>query len=347
MDSDPITDSARTNLLDTIRLALRHAPGQPALIVYDVQSGLSRLLAAGYRTVLPEAYALDFDAGSPDEVQEAIEGMPPGGLVVLVQSTSFRLSRFRVRIELFKRGLKVVEHPHLARMRREEYETYLDSLAYDPAYYRTVGPRLRDRILSASRIRVVCEGTELVYDSPFENPRLNIGDYEEMKNIGGQFPIGEIFTEPRDIRRVNGAVKLFAFGDTDFTVNAPDRPFTAVIEKGILISSPDAPEAFRAVLDQIRAVEDRVWVRELGFGLNRSFTREKRVSDIGTYERMCGIHLSLGAKHLQYKKPDFPPKPGFHVDVFADAEQVQIDGETVYRNGRYEPALSGAASPAS
>jgi aminopeptidase len=347
MDPAAIYEFARANLRDTARIALGHAPGQPALVVYDLQSGLSRLLADAYRAVLPEAFFLDFDAASPDEIQEAIEGMPPGGLVVLVQSTSFRLSRLRVRIELFKRGLKVIEHPHLSRMRQEEYDTYLESLAYDPAYYRTVGPRLRNRIASAAGIRVVGRGTELNYDSPFEDPRLNIGDYEGLKNIGGQFPIGEIFTEPRNLRGVNGSVRLFAFGDADFTVNAPDRPFTAVIENGVLASCAGAPRSFTAVLDQIRAKEGCAWVRELGFGLNRAFTRQKRVSDIGTYERMCGIHLSLGAKHLQYKKPDFPKKPGFHVDVFAEADRVEIDGETVFRDGRYEAVLTGSGSPSS
>ncbi|MFQ5587447.1 MAG: hypothetical protein ACE5F7_01285, partial [Nitrospiria bacterium] len=69
--------------------------------------------------------------------------------------------------------------------------------------------------------------------------------------------------------------------------------------------------------------------------LNRALTRTRRVTDIGTYERMCGIHLSLGAKHLQYKKPEFPKKGGFHVDVFLNAEQVSIDTVCVYKDERY------------
>ena len=118
-------------------------------------------------------------------------------------------------------------------------------------------------------------------------------------------------------------------------VQVPDRPFTILIEAGILVSSPDAPDGFRAVLDKIRSREGTVAVRELGFGLNRAFTRERRVTDIGSYERMCGIHLSLGAKHLQYRKPDFPNKQGFHVDVFVDAQRAEIDGTTVFRDGSY------------
>jgi hypothetical protein len=87
------------------------------------------------------------------------------------------------------------------------------------------------------------------------------------------------------------------------------------------------------VIAQIRA-DETVWVRELGFGMNRALTRERRVSDVGTYERMCGIHLSLGAKHGVYNKPHLKRRDTkYHVDVFAVTESVRLDGETVYRDG--------------
>ena len=66
---------------------------------------------------------------------DRIDLLKPSDLVVLVQSTSFRLDAFRIRIELFKRQLKVIEHPHLGRMSGHEIEYYIDSLAYDPEYF--------------------------------------------------------------------------------------------------------------------------------------------------------------------------------------------------------------------
>lgn len=336
MESATLPVNALSHIRDTITIALDHAPDRPALIIYDEQSRLSMLLGQAYRTILRNANAVNFDRSSPDAIMEMVDSLSTGDLVILVQSTSFRLSRFRIRIELFKRGLKVIEHPHLSRMREEEFQTYFDSLAYDPSYYRTVGPLLKERITRASRTTVLGEKAELIYDSAFLEPKLNIGHYEGMKNIGGQFPIGEVFTEPADLRSVNGSVTFFAFGGVDFSVHIPDQPFTVLIERGLLVSSPDAPAAFRAVLDEIRRGESIVSVRELGFGLNRAFSRERRVADIGSYERMCGIHLSLGAKHLQYVRPDFPRKQGFHVDVFVDAKRVEIDGLTVFRDGKYE-----------
>ncbi|MBI3811285.1 MAG: hypothetical protein HY283_03640 [Nitrospirae bacterium] len=332
MDHISLLDAAQANLRDSITLALGHTPDQGALLVYDERSSLARLLAEGYRAILPNAAAINFDQATPEEILKAVNALAPKDLVVFVQSTRFRLNEFRFRIELFNRNLKVIEHPHLARIREEESATYIDALAYDPAYYRTVGPALKERLDRARRVHLICEGTELIYDGPFEDAKLNIGDYSGLKNIGGQFPIGEVFTEPKEIRRVNGTIKLFAFGDTDFSVNATERPFSAGIEEGRLVAAPDAPGAFRVVLEQIRAEEGTIWLRELGFGLNRALTRERRVSDIGAYERMLGVHLSLGAKHAMYTKPGFPKKHRFHVDVFAAVERVDVDGEAVFQD---------------
>jgi len=333
--TDSLHDRARANLHDILTLAVEHTSDAPALLVYDAQSGLSRLLAEAYRSVLPNAAALNFDQTAPKEILSAVAALPPKALVVLVQSSSFRLNEFRFRVELFSRGLKVIEHPHLGRIPDTEFATYIDAMAYDPGYYRSVGPALKARIDRAARIAVICEGTELIYDSPFEAAKLNIGDYRGMKNVGGQFPIGEVFSEPKGVGEVNGTLKIFAFGDTDFTVHAPARPFTAVIKKGVLIEAPDAPEAFQMILDQIRAEERQVWVRELGFGMNRAMTRQRRLSDISAYERMLGIHLSLGAKHSLYTKPGFPKSGKFHVDVFAAAERVEIDEEKVFDGEKY------------
>ena len=331
-----LLDFAQQNIHDTVTLALDCLPDHRALLVYDEQSEMARFLANIYRAVLPNAVALNFDQTTTKEILSAVDSLLPKTLVVLIQSESFRLNEFRFRVELFQRGLKVIEHPHLARIPKEEQMIYIDALAYDPVYYRSIGPALKTRIDRAQRISIFCDShSELIYESPFEAAKLNIGDYRGMKNVGGQFPIGEVFSEPKELRRVNGAVQIFAFGDTDFTVHASDRPFSAVISGGMLIAAPDAPKAFQVVLDQIRAEEQEIWVRELGFGLNRALTRDRRLSDIGAYERMLGIHLSLGAKHALYTKPEFPKSGKFHVDIFVAVERVEIDGESVFEGGRY------------
>ncbi|NMM26075.1 MAG: hypothetical protein HHJ12_02020 [Glaciimonas sp.] len=331
-------DTAEQHLRDILSFAFDHAHAHSALVVFDTRCDLALALTAAYRRCLPNATFIDFDAVSPQAVLAAFTPLAPSDLVVLIQSTNFRLEAFRIRVELFKHALKVIEHPHLARMRGPEVLYYIDSLAYDPAYFRGVGNALKMRIDRAQGGVVDSSGgARLVFASRFELAKLNVGDYSQMKNIGGQFPIGEVFTEAQDLEAVNGRVRIFVFGDTAFMVNQPETPITLVVTKGQVTDVIDSTPEFEQVLANIRADEGVVWVRELGFGMNRAFSQDRTVSDIGTFERMCGIHLSLGAKHGSYGKPNFKRGDGkHHVDVFAVTESVMLDNEVVYRNGAWQ-----------
>lgn len=330
-------DTAARNVRDLLTLAIEYAPSHGALVVHDTRCDLNRALTEAYRRVIPGATFIDFDAVTPEQVLAAFARMAPGDLVVLIQSTSFRLEAFRIRIELFKRGLKVIEHVHLSRMPGEQGRHYIDALAYDPAYYRGVGHALKARIDRAAGGVIDSGGERLVFGSAFEPAKLNIGDYRAMNNVGGQFPLGEVFTEALDLEAVHGRVRIFVFGDTQFLVNRPEQPITLIVERGRVTGVEHSTPAFDNMLAIIRAHEGEVWLRELGFGMNRAFSRELTVNDIGTYERMCGIHLSLGAKHGVYPKPQFRRKDArYHVDVFAVTEAVYLDDDLVYKDGAWQ-----------
>ena len=327
------------NLDDLVTHALGHAPPTPALVLHDGGSPLARLLADGYRAALPHAAVLDIDALGAAAAMAAASALPAGSLVVLVESTRFDVAEVaggRLRLELFRRGLHVIEHPHVGRVPEAELPVYIDALAYDPSYLRPLGAALKARIDRAARIEVRSPLGDLRYDGPFEAARLNVGDYTGMNNVGGQFPIGEVFTEPVALDGVNGVVTIGAFGAGDFSVSFPEPPFALQILRGRVVGAEGAPPAMRQILAEIAATEGEVWVRELGFGLNRAMTRARRLHDVSAYERMCGVHLSLGAKHAVYPKPGFErKKTRFHVDVFAWADRVEIDGAVVYADEAY------------
>lgn len=331
-------DTAARHLRDTLTLALEHRAPHAALIVYDTRTDLNRALSEAYRRAAPDAQFIDFDATTPDAILATFERLQAGDLVVLVQSTSFRMDAYRIRIELFKRGLKVIEHVHLSRMPGEQGLHYIESLAYDPSYYRGVGHALKARIDSAQHGMVdTGNGDRLVFASPFESAKLNIGDYSGMTNIGGQFPLGEVFTEARDLEAVSGRARIFVFGDTQFLVNRPAAPLTIIVDQGRVIGTDNSTPEFDNMLAIIREHEGEVWLRELGFGMNRAFSRDRMVDDIGTYERMCGIHLSLGAKHGVYTKPQLKRKDArYHIDVFAVTEGVYLDDQRIYQNGAWQ-----------
>lgn len=358
-----MSEAWKTELETGVGEILRHcfavAPGLPLVGIGDARCELARALATAYRDQarlqmqvlegprsegLPEFRWFDADREDPGFLRETLFALAPGSLVVLVQSTRFELARYRLRLQLFQRGLRVAEHPHLQRVRPAEFATFAASLRYDPDYYRRVGPALKARLDGASRLEVEGGGASLQVTSPLEDAKTNLGYFAPWEGegaapasrLGGQFPLGEVFTEAIDNEAVSGSAAVFAYADEAFEVVALERPARLRVERGRVVGADGAPDGLLRVLERIRAEEGEVWVRELGFGLNRAFTPERRVRDIGAYERMCGVHLSLGAKHAVYPKPRFPREAGrHHVDVFLAAESVQLDGETVFRRGEW------------
>ena len=323
-----LQERAAKNVSDIVRHAIKHDDERHALVVFDTRSALARTVTDAYRSALPHATFIDFDASTSEAIVALIANLHPRDLVVMVQSSNFRLSEFRIRIELFQRSLAVIEHVHLERITDEtQMATYIDALAYDPSFYSDVAKSLKEKIDRAETIVVRCAGTALTYEGGMEPTKLNIGDYTGMKNVGGTFPIGEVFSEPRDFSRVNGEAMLFAFAGIDHCAKMY-TPFKIKIERGILVSH-EGPEEFQAVLDQI-ATEEAVLVREFGVGLNSAMGKNRIVSDITAFERQKGLHLSLGEKHGVYKKPGFiPKKTHYHIDVFVDVSHIEIDGETL------------------
>jgi hypothetical protein len=315
---------------------MRHTDAANAVVVSDDDSKLARLLSTAYAVVTPRASLVKYYNTSRAELVEAFASSVAGDLIVLIQSTSFRMEGFRIRVELLKRGLKVIEHSNLKRITDAEVPYYVEALAYDPDYYGLVGNALRDRINRAQSAVIDSGAATLVYDSAFEPAKLNTGDFSTIKNVASTFPIGEVFTEAQQLDRVNGLVRIHAFSDTGYVLNSVETPITMVIENGRVVDTVDSTPAFDQVLAAIRADEGTVFVRELGFGMNRAFSRDRRVSDVGAYERVCGIHLSLGAKHGVYKKPGFRHKDAkYHLDVFAVTERVLLDDQVVFSDGAW------------
>lgn len=331
-----LVDLATKHVKDIVTLAIGHKPPEKALVVYDTQNGLTNIITAAYRAALPEARFVDFDTLTKEEVIAECDAMQPNDLVVLIQSSNFMLDAFRIRIHLFQRKLKVIEHVHLYRNSEDVWDVYVNSLEYDPAWYRNVGPKLIAKLAPAKELRIIAGEAELVIAGEIEEPKPNLGDYTGMENIGGTFPIGEVFTEAKDFTKMNGSFMIYAFADTDFNISM-HTPFRVDIKGGEVTGwAENAPESFVNIVKMIREVE-RPLIREVGFGLNRAITRERYLQDITAFERIYGMHLSLGEKHSVFKKKEMPPqRTRFHVDIFPMVDRVLVDGEAIFEGGKYK-----------
>lgn len=326
-------ERAAAHLQDLLREAIKATPSQQTLVIFDEQNPLTRILTDAYRQAIPNGFFLNFDQTTPQDIIQRIDGLNAGDLVILVQSANFRLNEFRFRIELFKRDLKTIEHVHLNRLVEEQWDIYIESLAYDQSYYHTLGHALKTSLDTAEHVTVECAGTTLRYETRMEDSKLNIGDYTGMKNVGGTFPIGEVFTEAVALRKVNGEAMVFGFAGDDHVVRIYE-PFKVIITDGIL-TSPDGPADFQKTLALIQEDEE-VLVREFGLGINPAMHKQRIVNDITAFERQKGLHLSLGAKHAMYPKPGLRRKDGrYHVDIFIDVERIHINDRVIYEAGEF------------
>ena len=331
-----LASAATRNVRDTLTIAMGHSGEQATLLVADARCELSRLLLAAYSECVPSARVIAFDQVDPEQVKAACLELEAGDLAVLIQSSVFRLPEFRTRVELFRKDIKVIEHCNLDRIGENEVEHYVAALAYDPAYYRGVGHALKARMDIAQSARVESLGQTLHFDGPLEPAKLNIGDFAGLKNTGSMFPVGEVFTEARELERVNGHVAIYGFCDTSFRLNVPNAPISLEVERGRVVRALDSTAEFDRVLHAIAADEGEVWLRELGFGMNRAFSRDRLVSDVGAFERVCGVHLSLGARHGVYKKPHLNRKEArHHVDTFVVTDRVLLDDDVVFAGGAW------------
>lgn len=334
MHPSTIESKAQAYTQTLINQVFHYDESHKAVIVYDTDSTLSNILAKAYHANLPHAIFVNFNTTTPEEIRAVFDTLDALDFVILIQSSNFRLDAFRICVELFKRKIKVLEHPHLVRMKEDEVPHYIDALAYDTKSIKEAGLKLKEKIDVAKEGVVYSGGEALRFPVGFEPSKLNIGDYTTMPNVGGQFPIGEVFTESKELTALHGRATVFAFADTTYRVNKPEKPITIIIENSKIVACENATPAFDEMLALIREGEEgEVWVRELGFGLNRGFTKTKIVSDVGSYERMCGVHLSLGRKHGMYAKPGFKRGDGkFHIDIFLDTSKVTLDGDVVFED---------------
>lgn len=331
-----LQETATTNVRDIVHKAIEHETNKNMLVVFDEQSRLAQVLSVAYRTAFADdAHFLEFNQENKQAVLDAFESMSEGDLVVLVQSEDFRLDEFRIRLHLFNKGIKVVEHRHLARNAESADETYINALEYDPEWYRGEGHKLKERLAQTEKVEIHCGDQVLTVTGGLEDPKPNLGDYRKMKNVGGTFPIGEVFTEARDLHSVNGSLMIYSFADVNFNI-AMHEPFRIDIEDGIVVGWGDnTPQSFVDVIEKIKTNE-RPIMREIGFGMNRAITRKHYLNDITAFERILGLHVSLGEKHTIYKKEGITAKKTrFHVDLFLDTTRVIADGKVLFENGTY------------
>jgi aminopeptidase len=350
---------------DILSKNLKLQSNQRVVLIHQSNSGfaLNGLLAAAYTEALASHKlfeSIEFNPNSAAELKAKLYDLKKGDVAILIQNTSFQLSSFRIRLDLKNRDIYVIEHNHVEYSTDPvEIENYVNAIQFEGEYYEEMSTKIENALKSVNEVVVVStDGSKLVYTGPFEKAKKNIGDLDA--NLGSFYPIGEVFTEPVDLFNATGEFLVYAFPNTQFATQIVD-PFKVKLLEGKVVSH-DGPVEFSEIINLVKTENERavakriegakyelvaegsedtivteeVWVREMGFGLNRAIGKDAVLSFVSAHERQCGFHISLGLKHGVYrKKMSKRVNQRFHIDMFVDVKTILFDEKVVFEKGKY------------
>lgn len=309
------------------------------LLIYDTESSLAKLLSDTYQKEIKshQHKAINFPAVDESVVEEAVSSLPAHSLVILVQSLSFRMTKHRLRADLFRAGHMVIEHARLSLNTDDEIQNYVDSLQYDTPYYVETSKAIEKLLQQNQQLHIESDNNLILeINSSFELPLKNTGDFSANPIAAAGFPIGEIFTEAAELDKMNGSVLVFGFPTLEHKTYFC-KPFEVYIKDGCVVGHT-GPALFDEILQRISSeeVNAAVQVREIGFGLNRGIGFEKTLHEPTAFERFAGMHFSLGLKHAMYgKKLGRKIYQKYHIDIFCKVKNVFIGDTQIMEEGAY------------
>jgi len=337
-----ILEKATINIKDILITNYKIEKNNKVIIVYDEKSILSSILKEASKLALKELKndyeEIEFFEEDSENIADLVfEKTKKEDIIILIQSTSFRVSKYRWRNELCFRGLKVVEFGHLHKVKEDEIMTFIKSLDCDFEHYVKITNKIIPLIEKSKKIKFIStDGSILKYEKEMDKCLENIGQLWNQTNWTTRFPIGEIISEAKDLSTLNGEMLIYGYPKTDGQITVFTQPFKCKIENGFVISH-EGPKEFEEIIEMIKKEneENLVYVRELGLGLNRGIKRFDLISEPMAYERVEGLHFSLGMKHGMYQKKLWP-KYGknfyqrYHIDIFIDVKEIFIDGIKIF-----------------
>lgn len=189
-----LVNRAKKYVRDILHDSLHIESSERLYILYDEDVELTQIITAAYGDMINEHSNIEFtnfNHHTPDDILAHLATLKAHDSVILVQSQQFRLNEYRLRLELFKRNIKTIEHVHLNIIKYNEYQNYVESLAFSPVNYRDLALRIKAKIDKCQHILVEClDGSKCEYTGGMNECKLNIGDYKGMSGVGGTYPIG-------------------------------------------------------------------------------------------------------------------------------------------------------------
>ncbi len=331
------------------------------VVLYDLDSPLSRIMTQAHKEVLHnrdphKTLIREYKPEENTELVEMLSHLPEGSSVILIQSTSFRMDKFRIRLHLFNKHMGCMEHSHLGYYPPEQENTWIRALTYKAEEYARIGEKIKNLMEEYDEIRIYSgskENPDILIFPDMEEAKINDGRFYQQKNRGGSSICGEVFSESKDLRSVNGTININCYPNAAFKI-VPCEPFSITIENGVVTKWDDAPKEFvENIITRILESETdthgipEVMVREAGFGLNPFISLQHPLDFVSVFERQAGFHISLGKKHSIYRhKFEKDVLQRYHIDIFSSCFKMTAcnvdertgrvkDEVTFFEDGKY------------
>ena len=344
-------------LISDIVLKQMGCKDEKIVVVFDADCELSQKIHQAHRKVTPNAEFIKYNPEKNQELRDHLMGLPEGSSVFLIQSVSFRIENFRIRLSLFHKGIGCLEYSHLAWYdEKNEGDNFLEALEWQGEEFYRLATQINERMIEDDTLKVYSgkNGEHVLNFGKMETGFINDGRFYQQKNRGGSVVCGEIFSEAVDLRGVQGEISINCYPDERFRI-VECEPFTLTITDGVISHwSENTPDlVVSSIIERIKESETdeegnpEVMVREAGFGLNPKLSLQKQICFVSTFERQAGFHISVGKKHPIYRKKfDKTVVQRYHIDIFADLYKItsekkdeatgEISETVIYENGKYQ-----------
>jgi len=156
-EATDLVNRAKKYVRNILHDSLHIQPSERLYILYDEDVELTQIITAAYGDMINEHSNIEFtnfNHHTPDDILAHLMTLKAHDCVILIQSQQFRLNEYRLRLELFKRNIKTIEHVHLNIIKPDEYQNYVESLAFSPVNYRDLALRIKAKVDKCQHILV-------------------------------------------------------------------------------------------------------------------------------------------------------------------------------------------------
>jgi hypothetical protein len=174
-ESTDLVNRAKKYVRNILHDSLHIQPSERLYILYDEDVELTQIITAAYGDMINEHSNIEFtnfNHHTADDILGHLMTLKAHDCVILIQSQQFRLNEYRLRLELFKRNIKTIEHVHLNIIKPDEYQNYVESLAFSPVNYRDLALRIKAKVDKCQHILVNLRKTKYLIDKFI--PRSNV-----------------------------------------------------------------------------------------------------------------------------------------------------------------------------